>query len=198
MEISNIDSFLVYYNSVRKRTTAVIESIPPDRLEWAPNPEFFTFGDAIRHIAAIERYMFAENVSGHWSRYSGYGRELADGYDEVIRFFQTMHQQTIDILRELSPEDLKTDCVTPAGTKLAKWKWLRAMVEHEIHHRGQMYLMLNLCGVERPRLYGLTSEEVVERSDVWPRIRRKFPLKLISWIGALMHNFVSGIRSKLF
>ena len=29
---------------------------------------------------------------------------------------------------------------------------------------GTMYLMLNLCEVDRPRLYGLTSEEVLERS----------------------------------
>ena len=164
MEISNIDSFLAYYESVRKRTTGVIASIPRDRLEWTPKAGFFTFGDVIRHIAAIERYMFAENVSGNWSRYPGYGRELADGYEEVVRFFEKTHQETIEILRQLSPEDLKTDCITPAGTKLAEWKWLRAMVEHEIHHRGQMYLMLNLCDVERPRLYGLTSEEVLERS----------------------------------
>ena len=76
MEITNIDSFLKYYDSVRKRTTRVVESVPPDRIDWTPKPGFFTFGDAIRHIAAIERYMFAENARGKWSRYPGYGREL--------------------------------------------------------------------------------------------------------------------------
>jgi uncharacterized damage-inducible protein DinB len=44
------------------------------------------------------------------------------------------------------------------------WKWLRAMVEHEVHHRGEIYLMLGHLGVETPPLYGLTSEEVRERS----------------------------------
>src|SRR5262245_38120692 len=78
MEIPNIESFLKYYESVRKRTTRVIETIPPDRLEWTPKAGFFTFGDTIRHIAAIERYMFAENVSGNWSRYPGCDRSLAD------------------------------------------------------------------------------------------------------------------------
>jgi uncharacterized damage-inducible protein DinB len=38
------------------------------------------------------------------------------------------------------------------------------MVEHECHHRGQLYLMLGLWGVPAPPLYGLTSEEVRERS----------------------------------
>ncbi len=44
------------------------------------------------------------------------------------------------------------------------WKWLRLMVEHEIHHRGQLYEMLGQMGVETPPLYGLTEPEVRERS----------------------------------
>ena len=39
-----------------------------------------------------------------------------------------------------------------------------AMVEHEAHHRGQIYLMLNMLEVPTPPLYGLTSEEVRARS----------------------------------
>ena len=39
-----------------------------------------------------------------------------------------------------------------------------AMVEHEVHHRGQIYLMLNMLEVSTPPLYGLTSEEVRARS----------------------------------
>lgn len=38
------------------------------------------------------------------------------------------------------------------------------MVEHEIHHQGQIYLYLSMLGVATPRLYGLTSVQVRERS----------------------------------
>jgi uncharacterized damage-inducible protein DinB len=48
--------------------------------------------------------------------------------------------------------------------EIARWKWLRLMVEHEIHHRGQVYLYLAILGVPTPPLYGLTSEEVRARS----------------------------------
>jgi len=44
------------------------------------------------------------------------------------------------------------------------WKWMRAMVEHEIHHRGELYIYLNLLGIKTPPMYGLTSEEVAENS----------------------------------
>ena len=53
---------------------------------------------------------------------------------------------------------------TPAGTPITTWKWLRAMLEHEAHHRGQLYLLLGLRGVKTPPIYGLTEEEVAARS----------------------------------
>jgi len=59
---------------------------------------------------------------------------------------------------------LQRKCATPDGAHITVWKWLRAMVEHEIHHRGQLYLYLSLLNVPTPPLYGLTSEEVRERS----------------------------------
>jgi uncharacterized damage-inducible protein DinB len=38
------------------------------------------------------------------------------------------------------------------------------MVEHEVHHRGQLYMALGILGVPTPPIYGLTSEQVRERS----------------------------------
>jgi len=39
---------------------------------------------------------------------------------------------------------------------------LRAMTEHEIHHRGELYAYLGILGVAVPPLYGLTSEQLQE------------------------------------
>ncbi len=166
MEIRHADSFANYFDGIRVRTLRVAACIPPDRLEWAPAGKAgaWTFGDLLRHLGAIERYMFAENVQGLPSRYPGHGRELADGYDPVMAFLARMHQEAAAIFRALTPEDLERRCQTPAGVEMAAWKWLRAMVEHEVHHRGQIYLMLGQLGIATPPIYGLTSEEVLARS----------------------------------
>jgi uncharacterized damage-inducible protein DinB len=164
MEIQTIEAFLAYFESIRTRTERVIGFIPPERLKWSHKPEAFTFGDLVRHIAATERYMFAENVQGKPSRYPGHGPELADGYDTVLQYLQRMHDESVSIFRSLNPDDLKRKCVPPGGSPMSVWKWLRAMIEHEVHHRGQIYLMLGMLGVSAPPLYGLTSEEVRERS----------------------------------
>src|SRR5688572_1081420 len=164
MEITTIEPFLDYYAKIRERTRRVVALIPPDRLEWAPREGAWSFGDLVRHLAAIERWMFAENVSGRPSRYPGHGTELADGYEAVLAYFDRMHEEAMDVFRALTLEALEARCTTPGGASMPAWKWLRAMVEHEIHHRGQIYLMLGMIGVATPPLYGLTSEEVKERS----------------------------------
>lgn len=165
MIIESVDSFLEYWSSVRGRTTRVIRAIPPEHLEWTYREGKFTLGDVVRHLGSLQRYMFAENVCGRPSCYPGHGAELASGYDAVIAFFERMDRETRDILLALPPGRLQESCETPGGARLRVWKWLRAMVEHEIHHRGQIYLYLGLLEVPTPPLYGLTSEEVQSRSQ---------------------------------
>ena len=165
MEILTIGPFLEYYGKIRGRTDAVVARIPRERFDWTYQQGKFTLADLIRHLGAIERYMFAENACRRPSTYPGHGRELADGPDEILAFFARTHRETMEILAALSPDDLKARCVTPGGAALPVWKWLRAMVEHEIHHRGQIYLYLGMLGVATPPLYGLTSEEVKTRAD---------------------------------
>lgn len=169
MEIRSVAQFLEYWDSLRGRTRRVVTCIPPDRLDWTSRPGTFTLGDLVRHLATIERYMYAETVAGRPSRYAGCGRELADGYDAVLAYFDRLDAEAKGIIGALSDADLERKCRTPAGSPITTWKWLRAMVEHEAHHRGQIYLMLNMLEVPTPPLYGLTSEEVRARSVMPPR-----------------------------
>ena len=164
MEVVRVAPFLDYWEKVRGRTRRVVDRIPEERLEWAWKPGKFTLGDLVRHLAGIERWMYAENAQRLPSRYPGHGAALAAGLPAVRRYFERLHEESMEIFRGLSDADLAARCVTPAGAEITIGKWLRLMIEHEIHHRGQIYLSLAMLGVETPPLYGLTSEEVRARS----------------------------------
>ncbi len=164
MEIRSVTQFLTYWDGLRARTRRVVTCIPPEQLEWSHRTGAFTLGDIVRHLATIERYMYAETVAGRPSRYPGCGRELADGYDAVLQYSDRLDAEAKAIIAALTDADLERKCQTPAGAAITTWKWLRAMCEHEAHHRGQLYLMLGMLGVATPPLFGLTSEQVRERS----------------------------------
>jgi uncharacterized damage-inducible protein DinB len=164
MEILTVASFLDYHEKIRQRTLRVVQCVPPDKTEWRAERDKFTIGDLIRHIGAIERYLYAENVKGRPSRYPGHGIELANGYEAILKFLESTHQESMEIFASLTNEDLQKKCTNPDGSSITIWKWLRAMVEHEVHHRGQIYLYLAMLNVATPPLFGLTSEEVRSRS----------------------------------
>jgi len=160
MEITSIEPFLKYFSGIRERTMRVGRLAPPDKMDWSCAAGKFTMGDLLRHIAVTERYMWGETVQGKPSRYVSHGKELAESHEAILSLMEKLHAESMDIFSRLSDADLKQKCLTPAGTEIQTWKWLRAMVEHEIHHRGQIYLYLGMLGVRTHPIFGLTSEQV--------------------------------------
>ena len=158
------ESFLEYWPSIRARTKRVVACIPEDQVEWSYAPGKWTLGDLVRHLAGIERFMYGETVHGRPNAYPGHGRELADGLAATTAYLDWCHAESMALFRALTAEQWTAKCLTAAGTSITTWKWLRAMIEHEAHHRGQLYLMLGMLGVKTPPLYGLSEEEVLARS----------------------------------
>jgi uncharacterized damage-inducible protein DinB len=164
MEVTDVPTFLRYFENIRERTRRVILSVPVEQFDFRYREDKFSFADLVRHLGAIERYMYAENVQGKPSAYPGHGPELACGHAEVLSWFERMHQESMSIFGALTNPDLLRKTVTPGGAEISIGKWLRAMVEHEVHHRGEMFVYLGLMGITAPKLFGLTSEEVKAKS----------------------------------
>jgi uncharacterized damage-inducible protein DinB len=164
MDEKDRDQLISYVDKMHERTRRVSLCIPGESLEHVFAPGKFTLGDTVRHLAGINRYMFVETVASRPSRYAGHSRELADGLPAVLGYQEALHVESMEILRGLPLSQFAAKCVTPEGASIAVWKWLRAMTEHEAHHRGQIYFMLGILGINTPPLFGLTSEQVRDRS----------------------------------
>ena len=113
-------------------------------------------GRLAAHIAVTERYLFAENIQGHASRYTGHGKEFADGREAILKLMERLHAESMESSRS-SATRASRKCANVGGMEIARWKWMRSIVEHEIHHRGQVHLV--------PRILG-----VPNASPVWPLV----------------------------
>ncbi len=160
MEEKTIRGFLAYYDKVHFRTSRLLPLIPSEQFEFRPAEDKFSFADLLRHLAASERYMFVELALGNQNHYPGHGSDLAAGKKNVLSYYEALHLESRKLLATLSDQDLNNKSVSPVGASITTWKWLRLMLEHEIHHRGQIYLMLGLIGVKTPPIFGLTSEDL--------------------------------------
>ncbi len=160
MEILDIGEFLNYFEKVHQRTMNVVRAIPRDQVDWQFREGKFLVGDLVRHIATANRYIFIEIARGNPGAYTGCGKALAASHDELVHFAERLHREDVEILSGFSEIDLQRKCTLPDGASNTSWKWLRLMIEHEVHHRGQLYIYLSLMEVPSPPLYGMTSEQV--------------------------------------
>lgn len=165
MEITRVAPFLEYLDPVHERTRRIAVLVNDDILEWKAGPDRLTPGEMIRHLAGIERYMYAETVHGRPTKYPGHSAAIASGAADTMAYYDRLHAESRELFSQLSDTRLAEKCLTPAGTPITVGKWLRAMIEHESHHRGQLYFILGLRGVKTPPIYGLTAEEVQARSS---------------------------------
>ncbi|BAD42011.1 DinB family protein [Symbiobacterium thermophilum] len=154
--------FARYFESVRGRTLAFIQAIPEDRMDFAPQPGKFTFGDLIRHIAATERMFVEGAIEGRWA-YPGHGRELGSTKDEALGYLMGAHEEAMARLRAADPGVLQEKRTTPLGATVSAWRLLMMMTEHEIHHRSQIGQYLVALGLEPPQLFGLKLEDFLGR-----------------------------------
>jgi hypothetical protein len=118
-------TFLDYLDRVHARTRQVVTCIPAEALEWAPAPSRWTAGDQVRHLAGIERWMYAETVFGRSSCYPGHGRELADGLAAVRAYDDGLHAEARAIFAALTPEQWTGRTLTPALWWPPGWPQLR-------------------------------------------------------------------------
>ena len=100
----------------------------------------------------------AELLSRAWLRAGG------SGLLAVLAYYDALHAEARADLCRVDAGGMERAAITPTGTPITTWKWFRAMLEHEAHHRGQLYFTLGLLGVAAPPIYGLTEPELRARS----------------------------------
>lgn len=154
------DEFLRYWMRIRQRTLAVADCVPADRLDWSAGRGAMTIGDLLRHIAVTERWLFVEIACGRPSRYVVHDSTVAQSSGDIRALLVRLHDESTQLVSAFTAPQWQARVTPPGGASLPAWKWLRAMCEHEVHHRGQLYLMLRLLDVPTPPIFGLTSEQV--------------------------------------
>lgn len=161
--IDRVDSFISYFEWVRRRTLMYCRAVPAEQIDWAPRPDELSFGDLIRHIAAAEQMFVGVAVARRWA-YPGHGRQLGAGLDEALAHLAAGHTGALAALGALGDGDLAAERPALDGRPVQVWRVLMLMVEHEVHHRSQIASHLAQLGVAPPQIYGLSLEEVMVRS----------------------------------
>ena len=159
--IASVAEFARYWDGVRRRTWAAVDRVEPGLLDWAPRPGEMTCGEIVRHLAGAERFFVTKVVEDRFTEDLSPGAAL--DHAQTRARLECVHGEEMARLATLDDAVLASPRRDLDGGTMKAWRFLMAMVEHEVHHRSQLDSYLSLAGMEPPQIYGWRMEDVMAK-----------------------------------
>jgi uncharacterized damage-inducible protein DinB len=161
-------SLLPEYDNEMKLTRTCLERVPDAKWGWAPHPRSMTIGKLASHLAeslgwaevAITSAEFDVEPPGA----PGYESALYKNTAEVLAKFDAGAAKTRAAIEGASDEHLfQMWSLLKGGQKVLTMPRVAVirnfLLNHTIHHRGQLSVYLRLCDVPVPSIYGPSADE---------------------------------------
>ena len=162
-------AFLNEFDHEMRQTRKLLERIPGDRLDFRPHPRSKTLGALALHVAGIPSW--TSNLLGEASY--DLGPDLADkdrdralpkDAAEILETFDRSVAKARAHIEAQDEESLKSKWSLLKGGEavvtLPRAAVLRQfLMNHLVHHRGQLTVYLRMLDVPVPALYGPSADE---------------------------------------
>jgi uncharacterized damage-inducible protein DinB len=162
-------AFLNEFDHEMRQTRKLLERVPDDRLEFRPHPRSKTLGALALHVAGIPSW--TSNLLGEASYDLGPDlatrereRALPKDNAEILATFDASVAKARAHIEAQSEGDLKKKWSLRKGAEtvvtLPRAAVLRQfLMNHLVHHRGQLTVYLRMLDVPVPALYGPSADE---------------------------------------
>jgi uncharacterized damage-inducible protein DinB len=140
---------LGHWAEVRADPLRAVDSLADEDLCFVPREGLWSLDQVLCHIAGAERGWFRVIRGEEPGRFG----VDASGYptvEAVKGLLADIHEQTLATLGDLDVADLSREVATPWGSRVTIGWIIWHVLEHEIHHRGEVFLMIGLLGREAP------------------------------------------------
>ena len=148
-----------------KKTRVTLERVPDDRLDYRPHERSMTFGALATHVAEILSWTEAVISEDEFDFVPGeYQPPSCNTAAEILELFDRSLQAARECLRDVPTEKWSSLWTFKKSGEVAfqspRIAVIRSMlIDHLIHHRGQLTVYLRVNGVPVPALYGPSADE---------------------------------------
>ena len=173
--ITDIASYLRFFDSLRRRTERDVTALPPEAAAWRPpaasGEEGWSIGDIVGHIGSSRLY-FARAYRGEGWISSPPEVDRAD-QRTWLPWLRSSAGRFVAMLQDTPNEWLarRIEMIDSPGT-LSGWRMLLMMLEHEVHHRSQVDTYAGLQGWPVPDIFERSAETI---ASLQPAQRARHP-----------------------
>ena len=161
-----IDALLPEFDREMGLTRRALERVPDGQFEWRPHPTSVTLGRLAEHLTDMQRWasttMTESGIEVSAQRPAGYQRPSTRA--GMLAQFDAGYQAARGNLVNKTDAEFAAPWTLRNGGKevftAPKSTVLRNFVlNHMIHHRGQLMVYLRMLGVPIPSIYGPSGDE---------------------------------------
>jgi uncharacterized damage-inducible protein DinB len=148
----NLVNYVNVANRIHQQTTRLMVLAPSDHYDWKPYESSMTLGKLMNHM------MLGQWAIGEAALTGVFPREEMKEFDntaELIAAFDKQHEAIMARFAALATEQLD-EFIQPFGPdkRRPRHELMGILLEHETHHRGQLYVYLRMLGCQVPSLFG--------------------------------------------
>ncbi|GAB4139309.1 MAG: DinB family protein [Planctomycetota bacterium] len=160
-------SLLPEFDQEMMATRAVLSAAAEEHGSFRPHPKSWTLGELGLHIANLVSWLRLTLSSAEFDvDPEGANRPSSPVYEsmaETLRRFEQNRDEARRALESATDEDLRAPWTLKNRGRVVftmpRIACVRSFVlNHLIHHRGQLTVYLRLCGLAVPPTYGLTAD----------------------------------------
>ena len=162
-----VDTLLPEFDHEFATTRRLLDRVPPAQFSWKPHDKSMSLGQLAAHLANIPFWCTA-TLEADSLDLEAMGDEARpkepESRDSLLRDFDTrLNTARQRLVATTDPEFLLPWTLKSGGQEfftMPKITVLRTFVmNHQIHHRGQLSVYLRLNNVPVPPIYGPTADE---------------------------------------
>lgn len=146
-------------------TRRILERVPNDRLNWKPHEKSMTLGRLASHVAELTQWMklILEREEFDFA-VDKFNRRNVSSADELLAIFDENIKEALTVLETASDDKLNTKWILQKSGNtmfnLPRKIAIRELImNHIIHHRGQLSVYLRLLDIPVPGMYGQSADE---------------------------------------
>ena len=162
--ITDIASYLRFFDSLRRRTERDVAALPPAAAAWRPpaigGEAGWNIGQIVGHIGGSRLY-FASAYRGEGWIWGGVEAD-PDDQGTWLPWLSSSADRFVVLLKDTPPDWLtrRIEMIDTPGRVLSGWRLLMMMLEHEVHHRSQIDSYAGLEGWPVPDIFGRSAESI--------------------------------------
>lgn len=166
---ASIDDFLREWQPEAEGTQKVLDNLTDASLSQQVTADHRTLGRLAWHLTTT----FDEMVAGHTGlqfEAAKFGESVPETAKEIADAYRRTNESMIGAIRQQWTDETLTEERDMYGEMWTIETVLKVLFTHQIHHRGQMTVLMRQAGLKVPGLYGPSKEEWADFGGQAPEI----------------------------